>query len=260
MSFDKHAQRQAQRVAEADTHSAECLAPPWVRYPSYTRYTIGWRMGSGEDWMWRWGQAIEPLDAAARYAYFKSQRPAPKTWASFVWQALDPSRSFEAEPNAEALMWLAAEGLIGDDVAYGNWRASLDQDSPSPPWAQVEDEEALRRLGRYQPRALFFYGRYAQDEGHAPPPPLPCPSTTAGYARLAWEARLNPWLPAPWQWGEMASEGAAGDYGHAWRSWISACFDDAVMWQAYRSRLDPPHGAWLDFVAAKWAELDQPRP
>lgn len=27
------------------------LAPPWVEFPDIPRYSIGWRMGPGEDYM-----------------------------------------------------------------------------------------------------------------------------------------------------------------------------------------------------------------
>ena len=37
------------------------LAPPWERFPHYERYTIGWRMGSGEDWLGLWSVFLEHM-------------------------------------------------------------------------------------------------------------------------------------------------------------------------------------------------------
>jgi hypothetical protein len=36
----------------------EEVAPPWQRFPTYPRFTIGWRMGEGEDWLIRWGRFV----------------------------------------------------------------------------------------------------------------------------------------------------------------------------------------------------------
>ena len=42
------------------------LAPPWERFPTYERCTIGWRMGEGESWLGMWEVFNEELapDAA----------------------------------------------------------------------------------------------------------------------------------------------------------------------------------------------------
>jgi len=28
----------------------ELMAPQWIAFPAYTEFTIGWRMGAGEDY------------------------------------------------------------------------------------------------------------------------------------------------------------------------------------------------------------------
>jgi hypothetical protein len=55
------------------------LAPPWEQFPEYERHTIGWRMGTGEDWLGMWHVFLEQLDPApdARLAYLRRHPPAP---------------------------------------------------------------------------------------------------------------------------------------------------------------------------------------
>src|SRR5579871_6192954 len=69
------------------------LAPPWERFPTYERYTIGWRMGTGEGWLDMWRVFLDDLDPAleVRLAYLKRHPPAPVTWASWVYAILHPS-------------------------------------------------------------------------------------------------------------------------------------------------------------------------
>ena len=37
------------------------LPPPWIAYPEIERYSIGWRMGYGEEYICRWGGWWETL-------------------------------------------------------------------------------------------------------------------------------------------------------------------------------------------------------
>ncbi len=32
------------------------MAPPWLIYPNISRYSIGWRMGYGEDYICTFGE------------------------------------------------------------------------------------------------------------------------------------------------------------------------------------------------------------
>lgn len=58
--------------------------PPWLRYPQYDRYSIGWRMGAGEMYMLAWriwaekrtGQQLR--EELARFA------PLPEEWADWI--------------------------------------------------------------------------------------------------------------------------------------------------------------------------------
>ena len=37
------------------------LLPPWLACPKIERYSIGWRMGYGEDYLIKWGEWYQTL-------------------------------------------------------------------------------------------------------------------------------------------------------------------------------------------------------
>jgi len=70
----------AKELAEHGT-----FVPPWVKYPDIPRRSIGWRMGSGEWYLWMWQLWWKSLDAAARAAYLARWTPeAPPAWSDWL--------------------------------------------------------------------------------------------------------------------------------------------------------------------------------
>lgn len=73
------------RLLDADiarellTHGT--LVPPWSKYPSIPRRSIGWRMGGGEWYRWLWHRWWERQTAEVKAAY--SAEWKPKTPAGF---------------------------------------------------------------------------------------------------------------------------------------------------------------------------------
>lgn len=54
------------------------LLPPWLAYPSYSRYELGWRMGGGQDyWSDFWGKYLE-LSPSER-KWYRQDFPEPET-------------------------------------------------------------------------------------------------------------------------------------------------------------------------------------
>lgn len=270
MSFDHDAHYRERLAKEADEHGD--IAPPWVKFPTYTRRTIGWRMGCGEDWFMFWNYFIGTLNEARgdRLAYFKRQRPAPRTWADSVLLNLD-SRAFAFRPGessvpiAQEISWLYQEGLVSDDIAYENWRAQLDG-PPSLLEGEPVTRENLISLTRILPRELFFYARYNADEGREVTLPKAwraLPPVEEGRARLAMELLRSPWPPGPWTLGCAA--GASDDdddavsYGRAWRAWVGAVFDDAPSWDAYLERIEPAPEGWAALNIKRRAFLSRVR-
>ena len=45
------------------------MPPPWLAYPEYERYSLGWRMGSGEDYLDRFVSWFEALGEKEREIY-----------------------------------------------------------------------------------------------------------------------------------------------------------------------------------------------
>ncbi len=54
-------------------------APLWLMFPSYSRYSLGWRMGVGESYQaefWGWHDALSEQNQQTYQQWF----PSPKTW------------------------------------------------------------------------------------------------------------------------------------------------------------------------------------
>ncbi|CEJ89481.1 hypothetical protein VHEMI05322 [[Torrubiella] hemipterigena] len=58
------------------------LPPPWYAFPEIHPYSIGWRMGSGEGYLWAydvwWPKTKDSMDEEARIAYFLRFPPPPQ--------------------------------------------------------------------------------------------------------------------------------------------------------------------------------------
>jgi hypothetical protein len=99
------------------------LAPPWAEFPSYERYTIGWRMGYGEDWLGYLHVFLDRLGPKreTREAWLRRHPPAPYTWANWIAQlfGLTDDSTIDEDVFAE----FAAAGLIAPDAAYARGTA-----------------------------------------------------------------------------------------------------------------------------------------
>ncbi len=63
------------------------MPPPWLAYPEIERYSIGWRMGYGEDYMWHFSDWLDSLSAEEQKEY-QSLFPEPVTWKGW-WEDED---------------------------------------------------------------------------------------------------------------------------------------------------------------------------
>ena len=52
-------------------HTNPILPPPWIACPHIERYSIGWRMGCGEDYISRWGSWYDALREAGQAEYHR---------------------------------------------------------------------------------------------------------------------------------------------------------------------------------------------
>jgi hypothetical protein len=56
--------------------------PPWVVFPDIERYSIGWRMGSGEDYWHAFAEWYSSLSATS-WSNYRASYPAPEGWEDF---------------------------------------------------------------------------------------------------------------------------------------------------------------------------------
>ena len=64
------------------------MAPQWIAFPAYTEFTIGWRMGAGEDYkskFWDWYESLTPAQQKEYQALF----PYPCFWHYNRWEEDD---------------------------------------------------------------------------------------------------------------------------------------------------------------------------
>lgn len=62
--------------------SDNSVLPPWEEFPNYGRTSLGWRMGSGEDYRINFRCWFLELDAQARLD-FQVRFPEPGEWHGF---------------------------------------------------------------------------------------------------------------------------------------------------------------------------------
>ena len=55
------------------------MPPPWLAHREIERYSIGWRMGYGEDYIYRFGDWLDTLSLDERTEY-RTLFPEPVTW------------------------------------------------------------------------------------------------------------------------------------------------------------------------------------
>lgn len=275
------------------------LPPPWAKHPEIPSGSIGWRMGYGESWLTQWHDwlAKQPKDRPTRLAYLRRHPPAPRTWSRTVARVLEPhDREGDADDEDEDVdvdepepddyaaanealaQRLAAEGLVGDDVAMGAWEA-LWGEAPAAPWAASWHRGELGSMARYGGRELTFWARWCarrRDDGRlaawlrSVPAPTPAWEPLRDAARdgtvprgwqpaSAWEraavlVAAHAEAPPPWTLGEAPAslrEDYADDssYADAWCAWVYDSLDDRTSWRAYLERHGGVPAEWHDAIA-----------
>jgi hypothetical protein len=260
------------------------LAPPWERFPTYERYTLGWRMGTGEDWLVMWWAFLDQLGASfeARLAYLRRHAPAPFSWASTVHSVLHPSSEDEVDEDDEAddeesdkrtaqerRAALLQQGLIASDIAYATWLRQ--QDGVHWPWTYQDTPEGA---ARYYTRDLSFWSRQVAGLRGDPawtPPPVPdpwqscaAPLATGAAGSLDLERGLRSLarmlaaghVTPPWQLGLTLTDFADSfedDMGYvdAFRLWGMSVFDDQPHLRRYLDATQVP-ASWEPWIADHW--------
>ena len=251
------------------------LAPPWAKFPQYERYTIGWRMGSGEDWMGLWHVFLEGLPAKGetRLAYLRRHPPAPFTWAGLVSDVLHPEAEDEDEegddgdgPASTLVAELSSLGLIASDIAFHTWLGQ----QPGIGWPWEHDVTPVT-MARHWTRDFWFWSRQVAACRSAPGwqvPPVPAawgdcalalatgavPSLdlSRGLLSLAQMLCAGEVTP-PWKLGLTFADftdSFEDDMGFvdAYRLWGMSAFDDAPHLLNHLELTQAPP-AWRDWAA-----------
>ena len=114
------------------------MPPPWLAFPDRERYSIGWRMGYGEDYIYRFGDWLDTLSPEERKEY-RSLFPEPITWKGW-WDDEDSS-----------------EVLVHGDFFVEVWQPK-GQPKYTKQWLQQEVTE-----GRKQEFCLFWGHQPSKD-------------------------------------------------------------------------------------------------
>ena len=69
------------------------MPPPWLAHREIERYSIGWRMGYGEDYIYRFGDWMDTLSPEEQEKY-RALFPEPVTWKGW-WDDEDSSEVLE---------------------------------------------------------------------------------------------------------------------------------------------------------------------
>ncbi|MBR6770593.1 MAG: NADAR family protein [Lachnospiraceae bacterium] len=90
------------------------LAPPWIAYPHFERYSLGWRMGEGEAYVMTWSEWYDSLNEKEQNEY-QLLFPEPITWQGY-WQDED-----------EGIFYQHKEFFVQFWQKHGAYRYSLAQ-------------------------------------------------------------------------------------------------------------------------------------
>lgn len=58
------------------------MLPLWLKHPDIPAYSIGWRMGHGEDYRFAWAEWYNALSDEEQRRY-QALYPAPEEWEGF---------------------------------------------------------------------------------------------------------------------------------------------------------------------------------
>jgi hypothetical protein len=261
------------------------LEPPWAKFPTYSPYTIGWRMGPGEDFNHEWyefvGRDLTTLETTV--AYLRRHRPAPETWHDVVALVLGAHLPKDSEETIDAL--IEEHRLVREDVAYSNWLTQqLRDQGVKAPWARGFDYTAKIAVG-FDTRGIHFWARWCQDQRSTgeletwlatqPEPRWWAWRWKRVFAALTGE-RASAWHndplerllcvmartgapPPPWiDRAEPPSRPARFDpileYSDAWLLWVRDVFDDEPTWRAYLEQHPPAPIGWrgTTFELLRW--------
>ena len=69
-------------VRQAVKNPIDYRRPPWIAFPNFARYSIGWRMGGGEDYWHAFHEWVTGLSESERNEFI-AENPEIEGWEGF---------------------------------------------------------------------------------------------------------------------------------------------------------------------------------
>ena len=114
------------------------MPPPWLAYPEIERYSIGWRMGYGEDYIGRFSNWWDSLSKEEQTEY-QTLFPEPVTWKGW-WEEDD----------------------TGEVLSHGDFCIPLWQQSGEPKYTQTQFQQEAAN-GKQHDLCLFWGHQPSKD-------------------------------------------------------------------------------------------------
>ena len=244
------------------------IVPPWEAFPDYERYTIGWRMGGGEEYFHDWWNFIAslPLDFSSRLQYLQQNRPAPINWFDIVLKVLYPEQNdIRYRDRNSEIPQLLNWRLIEYDVAFATWLQQ--QTEIRYPWTMGNTPE---EVARYSTRDFWFFCRQFNSDRTVDIPEIPAAwwdiennlrsgetgnlVPSQGLQTIA-KMLCSGSILTPWQLGlnldscKNSYEMDMG-YGDAYGLWLTSAFDDDKLIRQMLSKTSIPD-EWNDWIEEK---------
>lgn len=91
------------------------MPPPWIAHPEIERGSIGWRMGSGEYYLMKWGSWFDALDEKEQKEY-QELFPEPVTWNGYWCE--ESEENFYTHKAKYSIKWIKGLFLEKKELNY----------------------------------------------------------------------------------------------------------------------------------------------
>lgn len=238
-------ERRAARLAAALAEQGGELEPPWARFPWISRYSIGWRMGSGESYSMVWSdfadEKITTTDEAL--AYLRRHPPAPRTWADWAAHWLGQIERDQAEAVEQEGGDDEDDEDLGDEEDEDDEDDDLydeDLDDDDADFDEEDYEEAQDTADEVHWIPILLRERLVIDDAAYPV-----------FVRNARAQHPSGHLPAPWaDRGESEPESALRYSARELGWWARWLFEERIDFSSYLTTQPPPPEAWKEIVAS----------
>lgn len=227
------------------------IEPPWAHLPELPYGSMGWRMGTGEDYLRRWFAFVRTVpDHRALLRYLRRHPPAPHRWRNPLLECLDQAISRSAPPppiSPSSEDPRSAPSSLALDAAFvyleslGARRAGLPEE---------HEADKIVRAFHIAKRERALFGLLLDEK---------LVERDVAYRTFLLNVEARGGMTAPWRWPDPCPDPDEGmrfrprELGW-WTRWLRyECRDLAHHLTAH-----PPPVAWAPVVSELRAGRDQP--